>query len=246
MTRPTILITRAPNGFDWQAEGFHALHAPLLDIQQINGAKEQVAQALITLPQAIVMTSAQALAALPTPCPVPLAVVGAATAAHASAQGHTVRITAQGNVASLVVAITEQLDPAQGRLLYLRGEHISTDLAGILHGSGFEVEEIVTYRADAVSHLPDAVVSVLSAGQVQAASAYSLRSITILEQLLVQHGLEAASRAMPLVCFSPAIATRANAQMWQNVISAAAATDTDMLHLFKHLFAMPTHITTKA
>lgn len=246
MTRPTLLITRAPNGFDWLAEGFDILYAPLLDIQQMNGAEEYVSQALITPPQVIIITSAKALTALPTPCPVPLAVVGAATADHARAQGHAVRITASGNVASLTHAITTQLNPAAGRLLYLRGEHISTDLASILHGSGFELEEIITYRADAVPHLPDAVVSALSAGQVQAATAYSVRSVTILERLLVQHGLEATSRAMPLVCFSPAIAKHAHAQMWQNVTSAASATDTDMLHLFKHLFGMPAHITTKA
>lgn len=245
MTRPNLLITRAPNSFDWAAEGFNVLHAPLLDIQQVDQSKEMVMQMLTAPPQAIIMTSAQATYALPARCRVPLAIVGAATAAQAVAQGHLPGIVAQGNVDSLIHAITTQLAPEKGRLVYLRGDHVSTDLAGKLRGSGFDVEEIITYRAEPISRLPDTVLTALATGQVQAVTAYSARSLTTLEQLMIQHGLDDVARILPLVCFSEAIARRASARMWQKTIHAKVATDTEMLRIFKHLFEMPAHITTK-
>lgn len=71
--------------------------------------------------------------------------VGAATAKVATAAGFRA-ISADGNLADLLEVLTATHMEGDGHYLYLRGEDVSGDLAGLLRERGVPVKQSVIYR----------------------------------------------------------------------------------------------------
>jgi len=97
--------------------------------------------------------------------------VGARTAQVAQAAGMDA-VSANGAAADLVALAAKDLNPEDGPLLYIHGEHTAGDIAQNLSTRGFTVEQAVLYSQQACD-LTDAANQALAQGEVQALPLYS-------------------------------------------------------------------------
>ncbi len=97
---------------------------------------------------AVILTSVEAVRAMPDEIPaLPAYCVGARTAEAARAAGLVPYLVAP-NAAALTEALLES--PPAGRVLYLRGVHVAGDLVARLGEVGRAVDEVLVYDQEAV------------------------------------------------------------------------------------------------
>jgi uroporphyrinogen-III synthase len=165
-------------------------------------------------PQAVVVTSGNAIAALPASLhSVPLLAVGDATAERATAAGFQDVHSAGRDAAALAQLACRMCKQAGGPLLLASGERQGLALAAELRTYGFRVERRVAYATRAAEALPAEARAALASGTIRAALFFSPQSarvfVTILqrdmpassvrgiEALTISHTTEAALKALP-------------------------------------------------
>ena len=205
MTEKMILITRphlqaTQTGEKLVKMGYKPLYAPLLTITPCLDALPQ------TAPQAVIITSSNALFALePLPRTTPLFVVGSATAAKARQMGFTQCHHGTGDSADLCPLITHHCTPSPAPLLYLTGDRVAGDLAPQLRQHGFMVVQHKVYDATPATALPPAVLEALEQERVSVVLLYSPRTAALWARLCP----EAAKQRLTLLALSSAIAAAA-------------------------------------
>ncbi|MDE2385297.1 MAG: uroporphyrinogen-III synthase [Alphaproteobacteria bacterium] len=132
----------------------------------------------------------------------PVLAVGAQSAAAARGLGFTTVVAEGGDVHGLAAAISSQLSPAAGPILYVSGAETSGDLEGQLTRAGFSVERLVTYDAVA-QKLDKARAAILAADGVLL---YSPRSAKLWVAELQHLGLGAALARLRHFCLSAQVA----------------------------------------
>nr|WP_253949066.1 uroporphyrinogen-III synthase [Mangrovicoccus sp. HB161399] len=146
----------------------------------------------------VILTSAKALVpGLQLPARLPAYCVGARTAAAAAAAGLDAR-SAEGALPELQALLLAER-PA-GRLLHLRGAHVSAPLAGPLRAAGLAVEEAVTYDQVPVPPVPEAAALLAAPGPVLL-PVFSARTARLLAPFL-----EGAAAQLVVAAISPAVA----------------------------------------
>lgn len=136
-------------------------------------------------PQAVLVTSGNALPALPAALhATPLLAVGDATAARARAAGFAEVLSAGRDAAALADLAAARLDPAAGPLLLASGAGQGFELAAALRVSGFTVIRRVAYVAQPATALPQAARAALAAGQVGTALFFSPETARVFVTLL--------------------------------------------------------------
>jgi uroporphyrinogen-III synthase len=207
-----VLVTRPEPGASETAArlsalGFEPVLAPALVV-----APRKVG--VKSLPQAVLVTSGNAIPALPAALrAVPLLAVGDATAARARAAGFSAVHSAGRDAAALAKLAAGLLAPSGGPLLLASGAGQGLALAADLRARGFTVRRRVAYAAAPAAALPAAARAALAAGAVRSALFFSplsaRRFVTILqrdipaevvqgiEALAISHPTEAALTALP-------------------------------------------------
>ena len=165
-------------------------------------------------PQAVLVTSGNALPALPASLHrLPLFAVGDATAARARKAGFGVVHSAGRDAAALAELVASRCAPSAGSLLLACGEGQGAALAADLRARGFGVLRRVAYAAHPADTLPVAARAALAERRVKAALFFSPQSartfVTILqrdmpaeivqgvEALAISPRTEAALRSLP-------------------------------------------------
>jgi uroporphyrinogen-III synthase len=190
------------------ADGHEAVLAPLLSIAGRSAAIPQHDY------QAVLVTSANGARALAAHADreslkdVAVHAVGPASAAAMREAGWRRVGQAGGDVTALIEQVRRDLDPAGGPLLYVSGETVSGDLAGVLRAAGFAVERVVLYAAEPVPALPEAASTALVEGRADGVLLYSPRTAAIWVRLVNAAGLGAAAARLRHLCLSQAVAAR--------------------------------------
>ena len=174
--RVGVIVTRPPPGLAptmaaVAARGLHPIAAPMLHVRQR-------ALSIGTFrPDAIVLTSGQAIGALTGPHlhHVPCYVVGAATARRARAAGFAHVIAASGTADDLMGLLRAAVPPP-ARLLLAVGQGYGQEMAAALRGHGYRVLRRCAYAVRPASSLPSGAITALRAGQVAAVMFYSTRT----------------------------------------------------------------------
>jgi uroporphyrinogen-III synthase len=162
--------------------------------------------------QAIAITSAngsRALAgnpALPRLLKLPVFTVGLQSAEAATEIGFTNVEATGGNVSALAARMRVTLNPRLGPILYLSGQDIAGDLAGMLAEHGFDVERAILYKAAPAWALESKAVQALSGGEIGGVLLYSQRSARIWRSLIESAGLTDACRTVRHYCLSSKVA----------------------------------------
>jgi uroporphyrinogen-III synthase len=136
----------------------------------------------------------------------PAYVVGARTAAAATAAGFAPVISAVGDVDDLIALVAAQPPATTLPLLYLAGSDLSGDLAGALRSRGLQVDTAVIYRSVMVADLRPDVRAALAAGQIDAVLHYSARSAAAFLAAVTTAGIVDLSTRIKHLCLSPQVA----------------------------------------
>lgn len=145
--------------------------------------------------------------------------VGDATAEAAREAGFSDVRSADGDVNALVALAKRELDPAEGKLIHIAGDHVAGDLGGELRAAGFSVERRLAYASVAAAPLPPALN-----GPLDIVLFHSPRAA----QRFIELG---APNAANLVagCMSAAIAEAAGKVSWRRIITAPRPREDDLL-----------------
>ena len=131
--------------------GHNVSHMPVIEIQKVEHREINFKEF-----QAIIFTSANSLKFLDTKkinknifcfC------VGIATEKKALSLGFQNVITAEGNVRNLKELILQNFNPSDGKIIYISGEIISSNIQKDLNSSGYNVERVINYSSKPISHL---------------------------------------------------------------------------------------------
>lgn len=228
--RGGVLITRPePGAQDTAARvaalGFTPIAAPMLAIRPLPAR-------LPTKIQAVLLTSANALPALPAALhPVPLLAVGDATAARARAAGFASVTSAGGDATALAALVARSLTPANGALLLpaARGEGMA--LARLLRAAGFAVQRRTVYVALPQNMLAPSTAEALSRGTVAAALFFSAATARQFATLLPAALPVSCLQAVDALALSAAVAAPLAALPWRRLRVAARPTQDALLTL---------------
>ncbi len=225
--RRVVLITRpeaeaGPTAQRVGQAGYIPLVAPLLAIRM-------EAPRLPDRYQAVLVTSSNALAALPHG-PTPLLAVGDATAARAEALGFTHVLSAGRDALALAELAARVLNPAAGPLLLASGAGQGTALADDLRARGFRVLRRVCYTAVPATRLPADVAGVVAEGNLHAAVFMSAETARCFVRLLPAALHPAVCDSFALV-IGNAAADALKPLPWRGIRRAATPTLDDVLAL---------------
>ena len=227
--RTGILVTRPEPGLSetcrhLAARGLHPIQASLFAIEP-----RPVKPIPASHPQAALVTSAHALAALDPAIPLVFA-VGDATAARARALGARAVHSAGGDAGALLALCRARLTPKAGPLLLHCGEGQAMRLAADLRLAGFRVIRRVVYAQRPAAQIPDAALEALRAESLAAALFMSANAAHVFARLLPP-SCHTALRRVDALAISPAASKPIAALPWQSVRVALRPTAEDVLAL---------------
>lgn len=179
---------------------------------------------LPSMPDAVVITSRHAAAALPQAwMALPIYAVGNATAEAARAAGATHIIVGEGSALDLLHPMRDGQKPG-ARLVHLSGEEVKIDLAPLLAAHGIALERCVVYGATPCA-LPSALFDALP--RITGVVLYSPHSARVLAQSL---GAQASALAgATAYCLSLDVAQAAAALPFKRLVSCPVPTHAAML-----------------
>ncbi|MBV9075872.1 MAG: uroporphyrinogen-III synthase [Methylobacteriaceae bacterium] len=178
--------------------GDEAIVAPVLEVRAL--ATERPAGSFA----AVLVTSAQAVPALPGAADAPVYAVGARTAAALAAHGLAARV-ADGDARALARLVAAELSPGS-RLLHPCGRDRKPEPARSLARVGYSVVPWEVYAAEAAARLDAGAAEALRAGAVGAALHFSRRSAETLVALARREGLGEALADLGHACLSADVA----------------------------------------
>ena len=216
-----VAITRAQPEADRTAErvrarGAEAIVAPLLTIVPC-GYDTSTSGA-----QAIIFTSTNGVRAFPDARGARerlVLAVGDATANAAREAGFINVRSADGDANALVDLAKRELDPANGKLVHVSGDHVGGDVSGKLRAAGFSVDWRLAYASIAAMVLPDALL-----GPLDVVLFHSTRAAETFAAL----GAPNADK-LTAGCLSDSVAQAAARTSWKRIITAPYPREDDLL-----------------
>lgn len=199
-----------------RALGHEAIVAPLLTIvpcgydTNTNGA------------QAIIFTSTNGVRAFPDARGARerlVLTVGDTTASAAREAGFIDVRSANGDVNALVELAKRALDPGNGKLIHISGDHVAGDVSGKLRAAGFSVDWRLAYASVAAMALPDALrepLDVVLFHSTRAAETFAALGAPNVETLTAG-------------CLSATIAEAAAKSSWKRIVTAPHPREDDLL-----------------
>jgi len=146
--------------------------------------------------------------------------VGNATAEAAAEAGFTDIQVAGGNVDKLAELVKTALDPNNGPLLHIAGQHVAGDLKGLLQKAGFDVIKQVLYQAKASEKLSHETTNALKNQQIDIIPLYSPRTARLFMELIQQENLQKTLANITALCLSSAVKDVIICQTWGNTLTA--------------------------
>ncbi len=207
-----LLLTRPKSDDDplpglLEAAGHSIIVEPLLSVESLR--TPPLADSPL---QAIAATSANAIRAaksgalLGPVLELPLFAVGTATATAARDAGFKHIVEGPGTARDLVPFMLARLQPQDGCILYLRGEHVAFELAQELAQAGLAVEERVVYRAAPAIGFAAPTLKALRQGKIDGVVLLSPRTATIYAGLVSAAGLSPEIHKPTHYCLSDRVA----------------------------------------
>lgn len=198
--------------------GVTALMEPLLHIEFIDAPPPDLSGV-----QALLVTSANGVRAFVRLSPerdIPVYAVGDTSARAAGTAGFTHVASAAGDVEALAALVSERLKPADGELLHVAGSRLAGDLAASLEAAGFAYRRAVMYTAEKATRLSGEAQTAIETAGLDGVVLYSPRTADGLVGLLRAAGLADKCKYMTAFCLSQAVADKAGALHWRDMIVA--------------------------
>jgi len=225
-----VLVTRPEPGASETAARLTALGRSVLRAPMLTIRPRPLAVA--GLPQAVLVTSGNAIPALPAALRAcPLLAVGDATAARAGEAGFAQVHSAGRDAAALAALASRLCRPGAGTLLLASGAGQGLPLAAALRGAGFRVRRRVAYAAVPVAELPAEAAAALRAGTVAAALFFSAETARAFVNLIGHSPAKGLSANLDAFALSPAVARALGPLPWRSIRVASHPNQDELLKL---------------
>lgn len=214
--------------------------APMLDIVPVD---PPASEPRVDDVQVVVLTSANAARALiqrPLGAhlmerDLPVFAVGGATAKAARQAGFGRVISSDGDVDRLIAAIRQTFEPGRGAVLYPCGSHTARDLAEAFARFDLECRPVVVYAAHAATKFARDTERGLRDRRFDLVLFYSARTAGVFAGLIETYELLDRLDCATALCLSQAVAGRAQALRWAEIIVAPRPDQIAMVEAVRRL-----------
>ena len=143
--------------------------------------------------------------------------VGNATEKKARSNGFQNVFAAEGNVDNLKELILQNLNPSDGKLLYISGETISSNLDKELISNGYTIERVINYRANPVEKYDEDFIEKLKLKMPEITYIYSQNSAINFLKMIKNYQLESLWMNTNLMCISEKTSSILNEIKWKKI-----------------------------
>ena len=143
--------------------------------------------------------------------------VGSATEKKARSAGFQNIFGADGNVDNLKELILQNFNSSEGKLLYVSGEIISSNLDQDLISNGYNIERIVNYRANPIEKYDEDFIEKLRLKMPEIVYIYSQNSAINFLKIIKDHQLETLWMNTNLMCISEKTFSILNEIKWKKI-----------------------------
>ena len=161
----------------------------------------------------------------------PIYCVGDATSSFIANLGFSNVISASGDVSDLIRLTAANLNPSNGPIVYLSGQHVRHNIKQELENLDFEVDVSVTYEAKEVKTFNADMLKSLEKKEITGVFLYSPRSARIFIDNMKRTKLTAVAQDLKVYCISLAVADELKELKWEKVLIAQKPDNAEMLAL---------------
>ena len=143
--------------------------------------------------------------------------VGNATEKKARSVGFQNVFAAEGNVNNLKELILQNFKPSEGKLIYISGEIISSDLDKELISSGYTIERLINYRANTIEKYDEDFIKKLKLKMPEITYIYSQNSAINFLKVIKNYQLETLWMNTNLMCIGEKTSSILNEIKWKKI-----------------------------
>ena len=143
--------------------------------------------------------------------------VGSATEKKARSVGFQNVFAAEGNVGNLKELILQNFKPSDGKLIYISGEIISSDLDKELISSGYTIERLINYRANPIQKYDESFIEKLKLKMPEITYIYSQNSAINFLKVIKNYQLETLWMNTNLMCIGEKTSSILNEIKWKKI-----------------------------
>ena len=143
--------------------------------------------------------------------------VGSATEKKARSSGFQNIFAADGNVDNLKELILLNFNHLEGKLLYVSGEIVSSNLDGQLHSVGYNIDRVINYRANPIEKYDQNFIENLKLKIPEIVYIYSLNSAINFLKVIKDHQLETSWMETNLMCIGEKTSSVLNEIKWKKI-----------------------------
>ena len=124
---------------------------------------------------------------------------------------------AEGNVNNLKELILQNFNPSEGKLLYISGEAISSNLDQDLISNGYTVERVINYRANPIEKYDENFIEKLKLKMPEITYIYSQNSAINFLKIIKNYQLETLWMNTNLMCIGEKTSAILNEIKWKKI-----------------------------
>ena len=143
--------------------------------------------------------------------------VGSATEKKARSIGFQNVFAADGSVNNLKELILQNFNPSEGKLLYVSGEIISSNLDLELISNGYTIERVINYRAKPIEKYDEDFIEKLKLKMPEIVYIYSQNSAINFLKMIKNYQLETLWMNTNLMCISEKTSSILNEIKWKKI-----------------------------
>ena len=143
--------------------------------------------------------------------------VGTATEKRAKSVGFQNIFAAEGNVNNLKELILQNFNPPEGKLLYVSGEVIFTNLDEQLLSEGYNIERVINYRTNPIEKYDEMLIEKLKLKMPEIVYVYSQNSAINFLKVIKDYRLEVLWMNTNLMCISEKTSSILNEIKWKKI-----------------------------
>ena len=124
---------------------------------------------------------------------------------------------AEGNVNNLKELILQNFKPSEGKLIYISGEIISSNLDKELISSGYTIERLINYRANEIEKYDEGFIEKLKLKMPEITYIYSQNSAINFLKVIKNYQLETLWMNTNLMCIGEKTSSILNEIKWKKI-----------------------------
>ena len=143
--------------------------------------------------------------------------VGGTTEKNARSVGFQNVFAAEGNVNNLKELVLQNFNSSEGRLLYVSGEVVSSNLGEQLLSEGYNIDRVINYRANPVKKYDERFIEKLKLKMPEIVYVYSQNSAVNFLKVIKSYQLETLWMNTNLMCIGEKTSSILNEIKWKKI-----------------------------